>query len=101
MVFVTGPFQAPDEGNHFFRAYQIAEGRLLAVRMGQKVGGWLPTEVVDVVAPFSYVPFHPDQKIDTALLSTLVRKPVGGERTFVDYPNTALNAPIIYLPQAA
>lgn len=101
MVFVTGPFQAPDEGNHFFRAYQIAEGRLLAVRMGQKVGGWLPTEVVDVVAPFSYVPFHPDRKIDTALLSTLVRKPVGRERTFVDYPNTALNAPIIYLPQAA
>jgi uncharacterized membrane protein len=44
MVFVTGPFQTPDEHAHFFRASQIAGGELFAVRVGKKVGGWMPDE---------------------------------------------------------
>jgi hypothetical protein len=30
VLILTPPFQAPDEFNHFFRAYLISEGRLLA-----------------------------------------------------------------------
>src|SRR5438093_337491 len=29
-TLATGPFRAPDEYHHFFRAYQISEGRLVA-----------------------------------------------------------------------
>ncbi|MGD0231712.1 MAG: DUF2142 domain-containing protein [Syntrophorhabdales bacterium] len=103
MVFVTGPFQAPDEVNHFFRAYQIGEGRLLSTRVGQRVGGWLPKDVACTAVSFDDVPFHPDRRIDTALLAALlVKRPLdGGERIFVDFANTARYVPIVYLPQAA
>lgn len=31
-LLITPPFQAPDEPNHFYRAYQISEGRLTPVK---------------------------------------------------------------------
>jgi uncharacterized membrane protein len=31
-LFVTPPFQVPDEPNHFYRAYQISEGRFIAAK---------------------------------------------------------------------
>jgi uncharacterized membrane protein len=32
LLLITPPFQAPDEPNHFYRAYQISEGRFTAVK---------------------------------------------------------------------
>ena len=32
LLFITPPFQIPDEPNHFYRAYQVAEGRLIAAK---------------------------------------------------------------------
>ncbi len=32
-VFVTPPFQVPDEYNHFFRAYEISQGKLLSQKV--------------------------------------------------------------------
>jgi hypothetical protein len=38
MVFATGPFQAPDETSHFYRAFQISHGRIIAERYDTNVG---------------------------------------------------------------
>lgn len=32
ILLITPPFQVPDEPNHFYRAYQIAEGRIVAAK---------------------------------------------------------------------
>jgi len=32
ILLITPPFQVPDEPNHFYRAYQVAEGRLVATK---------------------------------------------------------------------
>jgi uncharacterized membrane protein len=100
-VFVTGPFQAPDEFNHFYRIYQIAEGQLFAQRIGDKVGGWLPLDVSLVGDRFHGVPFNPESKIDLNTVKQLVKQPfVRKDRVFVIFPNTALYPPIAYAPQA-
>ena len=32
ILLITPPFQVPDEPNHFYRAYQVAEGRFIAAK---------------------------------------------------------------------
>src|SRR4051812_30579436 len=38
-LILTGPFRAPDERNHFLRAYEISEGRLNAARVTDGITG--------------------------------------------------------------
>jgi uncharacterized membrane protein len=69
-VAIIPPFQSPDEYNHFFRAWQISEGKLLPEKTADaRLGGSLPK-------------LNADQKI------------------FIDFPNTGIYAPTAYLPQA-
>lgn len=39
---VTPPLQAADEFNHFYRAYQIAEGQFLPNKIDNRLGGEIP-----------------------------------------------------------
>jgi uncharacterized membrane protein len=101
MVFVTGPFQAPDEFNHFFRAYQISEGQFLGVRADGQVGGWLPESIINAGIPFYGVAFHPEVKIQSEVVNRLRREPFHANRkVFCDFPNTVIYFPLCYLPQA-
>lgn len=34
-IFVTPPFEVPDEGAHFYRSYQVSVGRLLPQENGE------------------------------------------------------------------
>ena len=102
LVALTPPFQVPDEPNHFYRAFQIAEGGLVPQRTSTSVGGschgvcrssrttsWgtfrsTPQFEQDLTAwkrAFE-IPLRPDDRIDTP------------------FPNTALSGPVAYLPQA-
>src|SRR4051812_45562025 len=62
ILLVNAPFQAPDESDHYYRAYQVSEGGWVATRINESAGGHLPEPVHDVtdVGP---IPFHPDNKI--------------------------------------
>ena len=100
---LTPPFQAPDEFNHFFRAYQISEGGLVAIRQGDKVGGNLPVSLTTLAATV-----NPDLRYKLArrqsfpqLLASFAIPLQPTVRQFTEFPNTALYSPIPYLPQAA
>ena len=41
-ALLTPPFQTPDEHQHLFRAWQLADGTLFAERRGAEVGGVVP-----------------------------------------------------------
>lgn len=101
-VFVTPPFQVPDEPAHFYRAYQIGQGRLFAERDEGGVGGMLPASLAEVVEAVSDdIPFHPAKKADLAVIRAALSVPLDPSRTgFVDFPNTAIYSFIPYLPQA-
>lgn len=101
-VFVTPPFQVPDEPVHFYRTYQIAQGGLFAERRDQSAGGELPASLVDVVEALSGdIPFHPENKADPVAIRKALAVPLNPARTaFVSFPNTAIYSFIPYLPQA-
>ena len=54
-IVLTPPFQVPDETNHFFRAWQVSEGGLSAVKQDSRVGGFIPQSLVKFSTPFYYL----------------------------------------------
>jgi uncharacterized membrane protein len=99
MVIVTPPFQAPDEPHHFFRAYQISEGRL-APNWPDNVGqGDLPVSLGQICEPFS------DVRYSTAITSfsairDVLKIPLKPRIRENYVLATAHYSPIGYLPQA-
>jgi len=106
-LIVTPPMQAPDETEHFYRAYQISEGTLIPTRiqeptLGRFTGGYLP-EALGVVETFNPLRHQPDRKIISplAMLRTLAMTTIkDDQRRFFPFSNTAAYSPVAYVPQA-
>lgn len=101
-VFTTPPFQVPDEPSHFYRTYQIAQGRFFAERRDRSAGGELPVSLVQTVEAVSGgISFHPENKADPAAIRAALAVPLAPSRTaFVAFSNTAIYSFVPYLPQA-
>jgi hypothetical protein len=101
LVFVTGPFQAPDEGLHFLRAFQVSEGGLISDLLGDKAGGLLPMDLKSTKDLFKSVEFHSHVRVDKAVLCRLLRAPFDADdRDFIPF-YTSVYCPLMYIPQAA
>ncbi|MDZ4845264.1 MAG: DUF2142 domain-containing protein [Chitinophagales bacterium] len=100
-VFVTPPFQVPDETNHFYRIIQIAQGDFIPEKRGDKTGGVIPISVVRVGQSFIHKIAHfPDNKIEKATFTNALREPLNPLDTmYCSFPNTCLFTPVSYLPQ--
>lgn len=101
-VFITPPFQAPDEVNHFFRAYQVSDGRIVGVKQGEESGGVLPRNLVGTAYQVSSeVAYFPNRKVDLGLVIDLLDFPLNRHETlFSPFANTVLYSPVPYIPQA-
>jgi uncharacterized membrane protein len=101
ICFVVPPFQAPDEFNHFYRSWQITEGGILGEKTADnRLGGTLPTSLLEISRPFQSLPFQPQNKVkfDT-ILYFLTHHSSENSRIFIDFSNTAIYAPTAYTPQ--
>lgn len=101
ILFLTPPFQSPDEDNHFYRAYQISEGHFIAQKADSRLGGYLPKSLKKTVEPFLGMRW--DMNVKTK--PYIIRKQFGislnsGDKEFVDFPNTAMYSFVPYLPEA-
>lgn len=105
-VVVTPPFQSPDEPAHFFRALQISDFSLLGAKDKNVSGGYIPKAVVDMTNDLNghktftarravYLKKADTQKIKKYLCTT---QPDEGY-TLVDFRNTVIYPPVVYLPQ--
>lgn len=104
--FITPPFQAPDEPNHFFRAFQLSEGKLFGERHENSVGGFLPRGFENEINTISnHMPHDPWKKITQKEWIYFFHnsKPLTSKQTepreFIPFPNTILYSPVPYLPQ--
>jgi uncharacterized membrane protein len=101
-TLATGPFRAPDEYHHFFRAYEISEGRLVAKRVGNEfLGDYLPRSLDQIARVSASYPDSPPttterQHVSAARLIKLKAK----ARDFLPFPGAALHAPLVYVPAA-
>lgn len=102
LVALTPPFQVPDEPNHFYRAYQVAEGRLVPQTVSTSVGGLLPRSLSQVAgAVMGTIAFNPEVKQDLEVWARAFEMPLRpDDRIDTPFPNTALSGPIPYVPQA-
>jgi hypothetical protein len=81
LVFVTPPFQVPDEPAHFFRAYQIATAAAAEPGPGGGLGFQLPASLPRLVdLCVAGVAFHPDRHLPPGLLPAAWRLPLEPRR---------------------
>lgn len=62
MVFLTPPFQAPDEFLHFLRSFRVASGHFCA-SFAPKQDWLFPASLVQVMDRFQPFPFHPEIRV--------------------------------------
>jgi uncharacterized membrane protein len=94
----TPPFRTPDERNHFLRAYEISEGRLVPIQIGENSSGdELPVSVDRIVEVLG----NPSDMHVTAEQFARARElPLNpNDRARVAF-STAIYAPLAYVPAA-
>lgn len=97
LYFASLPvFRAPDEINHYMRAFEISEGNFISQHMGDTgVGGnylpqeLIPTELCDA-REINYYEVWSNKDVEMS----------EDQRMEYTYGNTALYSPVAYLPQA-
>jgi len=104
-IFATPPFQAPDECNHYLRAYQLSELTVVGEKQNGTSGGMVPVAIYEEAHRFDGMPFHPGVKTSAATIVDRVRHSVRfgsaamQARMFGDFPNTVRYSPAPYVPQ--
>ena len=97
LVWLIPPWQHPDENAHFLRAAQIADGMIVGYRFGSTAGGRSDPAIVAALLPFNSVPFHPDVRVTEAMYAS-ARFHWSGKRQVIEFPNTAIYPPFLYVP---
>jgi hypothetical protein len=104
LAILTPPFQAPDEVQHFYRAYQLSEFQLRAEVQDGVAGGTLPSSLPQLVKASVYTrdgiayPATPAPFANTFQLKSIPLDP--SARRFIAFPGSAFYSPLPYLPQA-
>lgn len=63
MLFLTPPWQAPDEPRNFHRAYHVAEGNLMPIVEDGKAFGMLPESIPYLSGMNNHLPLNPDARV--------------------------------------
>ena len=100
-VFLTPPFQVPDEPQHFYRAFQVSElGFLAPVALNGREGALLPKSLADLVdsSNVAATRFRPAIKVDPSKFLAALHAPLNAHDR--DYLPVSSYPPVAYLPQA-
>ena len=101
-TLATGPFRAPDEYHHFFRAYEVSEGRLVARRVGNEfLGDYLPQSLDKIAKVGATYPDAPPIRTEPRHISAAHLVELKADaRDFLPFPGAAMHAPLVYVPAA-
>lgn len=100
LIFINPPFETPDEGSHFRRAYQISQLKILAEKKEGSIGGMLPKSIGPLESYFRTTSNNKNNIITLADIKDKTHISIDNQAEFNAFPNTALYSPIPYLPQA-
>jgi len=101
-IFIVPPFQVPDEGHHFYRAYHIAEGHWFGEKTpDQRFGGELPASLIELERGCRYLRYDYEARFSNKEWVVAAMIPLQAEKkAFADFPNVAYYVPLPYLVQA-
>src|SRR5574341_1283290 len=95
------PFGVEDECNHFYRAFHVSEGNIIAKKYENRTGDFLPKSLGITTVSLSRIFPDPGSENKVKDLIPLLKLPLNPkDRDFIDFPNTAQYSPIPYMPQA-
>jgi Predicted membrane protein (DUF2142) len=103
LVLLTPPFQAPDEVQHFYRAYELSEFHFLAEVQDGASGATLPESLPVLVKSSVYTPdgiyyaATPAPLVESLKLASIPLN--DSKRRFVAFPGSAFYCPLSYIPQ--
>lgn len=98
--FILPPFQSVDEGNHFYRTFQITEGKLIAKNIGGKIGDVLPKSLSAFHSSYFYLIKNVHEKSSIKNFQNDFRRKLAPEKVqYTEFANTALYSPVCYLTQ--
>lgn len=101
-VFLVPPMAAPDETNHFTRAYLLAHGQFLPVLDASKRAvGMGSSDLRDFLSVWNATTSDPSHKITAQMFGNLLKTTVsnGTPSISIDYPYPYLSF-FLYIPQA-
>ncbi len=100
-IFITPPFQTPDEVAHFYRAYSIFDGKIVVTDTPEGGGSEVPISFSETVKDLHEgIPFDYNSKVDYKDILNNLDRPLNlSEENYEDFYNTAVYTPISYLPQ--
>lgn len=108
MIFLTPPFQTPDEVPHFIRIYQISEGFIRAAPVEEQTPNGLkiyphasiPSSFFSLLSPGHERLFHDVNYYGFSFTRHLFSIPINSDqRIDTSIPNTGLYSPLVYAPQ--
>lgn len=102
-VVLTPPFDAPDETNHFLKAWSVSQGQfLLYPTEDDRLGDTLPQSLGILCTHFRPNGHAPSEQRSWQDTRTMLGLPLKKEQlTFIDFANTGMYAPFAYLPGAS
>lgn len=103
-IVIIPPFQTPDEGVHFMRAYQISELKLTTEKINGVSGDFLPRSInqTQQIVGTERIAFNFEEKYHLAQTKAALHLPLNPEnQKFYDMSGTAVYTPVGYIPQAA
>ncbi|MET1032960.1 MAG: DUF2142 domain-containing protein, partial [Candidatus Saccharimonadales bacterium] len=89
----------PDERAHLHRAYQISDGRIFSENKDGNTGGYLPSTLKNGSTELLEGAWNGGEDTSIEYRKWLTTPLNAGDRTFVDFPETAVYSPISYIPQ--
>lgn len=99
ILWVTPPFQSPDETNHYHRSAHIAQGHLMGeVLDGNRLGGEIDGSLLKYTSHFDSIRKSEDPRFDAADY-TWARGLRKTGKLFVDFANVGYYSPTVYFPQ--
>jgi uncharacterized membrane protein len=101
-LFITPPFQAPDEESHFYKVYYLSEGNVLPEEEDITTGYFFPRSLEKITQEFSYIRFNPQNKQKVGQLVSLFSLPLDpNEKVPIKISNIAIYPPMSYLAAAS
>lgn len=99
LCFATGPFQVPDEANHFLRITQILGGQIVPTLApdGKSAGGLVDQGALDLTARFVTRGQNSTANFDLSAIKNLASIPQTRSPTFASFSNTAIYFPLAYI----
>lgn len=103
MIFLTPPFNVPDEMGHWLRTYQCSLGKVHASRNGDVVGGELPVSLQEIyLATLDPARTDAEINVSTGKIREALAIPLDrGRRQWFAFAAMARYSPVPYLPAAA